>query len=324
MADIQDPKLRHIIESLDAGRAEIKKVIRGQESLIDMMLTALLAGGHALLEGVPGTAKTLSVRTLALTLSCRAKRVQFTPDLMPSDILGTTVFTPGSNEFHLHEGPIFTDLLLADEINRAPAKTQSALLEAMSERHVTIDGQRHLLSPVFTVFATQNPVEFEGTYPLPEAQQDRFLLKIPVDYPDDVSERELLNAIDQGHPPDRLETSGITAVLTVDQLATARDNLAMVRVEPAILEYLMSLVRATRKHESIVLGGGPRASIALLTCSKAWALIHGRDFVTPDDIARLAEPVLAHRITLSADAEVAGTRKMEVLGQIMESLEVPR
>ena len=237
-----------------------------------MMLTALLAGGHALLEGVPGTAKTLSVRTLAMTLSCRAKRVQFTPDLMPSDILGTTVFTPGSNEFHLHEGPIFTDLLLADEINRAPAKTQSALLEAMSERHATIDGQRHLLSPVFTVFATQNPVEFEGTYPLPEAQQDRFLIKIPVDYPDEVAERELLNAIDQGHPPDRLETSGITAVLALQQLTTARDNLAMVRMEPAIMEYLMALVRATRKHEAIVLGGGPRASIALLTCSKAWAL----------------------------------------------------
>ena len=289
-----------------------------------MMLTTLLAGGHALLEGVPGTAKTLSVRTLAMVLACRSKRIQFTPDLMPSDILGTTVFTAGSTEFHLHEGPVFTDLLLADEINRAPAKTQSALLEAMSERHVTIDGQRHLLSPVFTVFATQNPVEFEGTYPLPEAQQDRFLLKIPVDYPDEASERELLNAIDQGHPPDRLETSGISAVLTKEQLSVARDNLTRVRVEPAILEYLMRLVRATRKHESVVLGGGPRAAIALLTCSKAWALIHGRDFVTPDDIARLAGPVLTHRITLSADAEVAGTHKMEVLGQIMESLEVPR
>ena len=288
------------------------------------MLTALLAGGHALLEGVPGTAKTLSVRTLAMTLSCRAKRVQFTPDLMPSDILGTTVFTPGSNEFHLHQGPVFTDMLLADEINRAPAKTQSALLEAMSERHVTIDGQRHLLSPVFTVFATQNPVEFEGTYPLPEAQQDRFLIKIPVDYPDAAAERELLAAIDQGHPPDQLESSGVAAVLTVEQLTAARGNLARVRVEPTILEYLMALVRATRKHESIVLGGGPRASIALLTCGKAWALIHGRDFITPDDIARLAEPVLAHRMTLSADAEVAGTRKTEVLGQILESLEVPR
>ncbi len=313
-----------MIESLEASRAEIKKVVRGQEVFIDLMLTALLAGGHALLEGVPGTAKTLSVRALAMTLSCRSKRIQFTPDLMPSDILGTTVFTPGANEFHLHEGPIFTDLLLADEINRAPAKTQSALLEAMSERHVTIDGQRHLLSPVFTVFATQNPVEFEGTYPLPEAQQDRFLIKISVDYPDEASERELLNAIDQGHPPDQLETSGISAVLTVEQLGAARENLAKVRVEPAIVEYLLKLVRATRKHESVVLGGGPRASIALLTCSKAWALIHGRDFVTPDDIARLAGPVLAHRLTLSADAEVAGTRKMEVLDQIMDSLEVPR
>ena len=324
MADIQDPTLRQIIEALDAGRAEIRKVIRGQESLIDLMLTALLAGGHALLEGVPGTAKTLSVRTLAMTLSCRAKRVQFTPDLMPSDILGTTVFTPGSNEFHLHQGPVFTDMLLADEINRAPAKTQSALLEAMSEQHVTIDGRRHLLSPVFTVFATQNPVEFEGTYPLPEAQQDRFLLKIPVDYPDQVSERDMLGAIDQGHPPDQLERSGISPVLTVEQLAAARTSLAQVRIEPPILDYLLALVRATRKHESIVLGGGPRASIALLICGKAWALIHGRDFVTPDDIVRIAEPVLAHRMTLSADAEVAGVRKSEVLGQIMDSLEVPR
>ncbi len=299
-------------------------MVRGQEAFIDLMLTALLAGGHALLEGVPGTAKTLSVRTLAMTLSCRAKRIQFTPDLMPSDILGTTIFTPGANEFHLHQGPVFTDLLLADEINRAPAKTQSALLEAMSEQHVTIDGQRHLLSTVFTVFATQNPVEFEGTYPLPEAQQDRFLLKIPVDYPDEASERQLLDAIDQGHPPDRLEASGIAPVLTLEQLTAARENLARVRVEPAIVEYLLKLVRATRKHESVVLGAGPRASISLLTCGKAWALIHGRDFVTPDDIARLVGPVLAHRLTLSADAEVAGTRKAEVLDQIMDSLEVPR
>lgn len=324
MVDTPDPNLQPIIQSLQAAKAEIKKVVRGQEAFIDLMLTALLAGGHALLEGVPGTAKTLSVRTLAMTLSCRAKRIQFTPDLMPSDILGTTVFTPGANEFHLHQGPIFTDLLLADEINRAPAKTQSALLEAMSEQHVTIDGQRHLLSPVFTVFATQNPVEFEGTYPLPEAQQDRFLIKIPVDYPDEASERQLLDAIDQGHPPDRLEASGIAPVLTLDQLTAARENLAKVRVEPAIVEYLLKLVRATRKHESVVLGAGPRASISLLTCGKAWALIHGRDFVTPDDIARLVGPVLAHRLTLSADAEVAGTRKAEVLDQIMDSLEVPR
>jgi MoxR-like ATPase len=324
MADIQNAALQQTIEALDAVGKELKKVIRGQEAVLDLMLTAILAGGHALLEGVPGTAKTLSVRTLAMAMSCRAKRVQFTPDLMPSDILGTTVFTQGSNEFHLHQGPIFTDLLLADEINRAPAKTQSALLEAMSEQHVTIDGKRHLLSPVFTVFATQNPVEFEGTYPLPEAQQDRFLLKIPVDYPDQVSERDMLGAIDQGHPPDQLERSGISPVLTVEQLAAARTSLAQVRIEPPILDYLLALVRATRKHESIVLGGGPRASIALLICGKAWALIHGRDFVTPDDIVRIAEPVLAHRMTLSADAEVAGVRKSEVLGQIMDSLEVPR
>ncbi len=324
MTEIQESSLKASIELLSLARTEIKKAICGQQTLLDMMLTVLLAGGHGLLEGVPGTAKTLSVRALAMTLSCRAKRVQFTPDLMPSDIVGTTVLTPGSSEFKLHPGPVFTDLLIADEINRAPAKTQSSLLEAMSERHVTIDGNRHLLSQVFTVFATQNPVEFEGTYPLPEAQQDRFLMKIPVDYPDETAERDMLAAIDRGHPPDRLESSGIQPVMSLDQLLSARDSLSKVRADAAIIDYILKLIRATRKHELVVLGAGPRASIAMLTCAKAWALIQGRDFITPDDVARLVEPVLAHRVTLSADAEVAGTRKSEVFSQIMDSLEVPR
>ncbi len=324
MSDIQNPDLLWTIDTFTQVRAQLRTVIRGQEDALDSMLAALLAGGHALLEGVPGTAKTLAVRTMALTLACRTKRIAFTPDLMPSDITGTTILTPGDRDFHLHEGPVFTDLLLADEINRAPAKTQSALLEAMSERHVTIDGNRHPLSPVFTVFATQNPVEFEGTYPLPEAQQDRFLLKIPLEYPGEEAERFILERTNEGKPLDNLEAAELKPLLDIPGLQRAQKALAQVRVDPPVMKYMLDIVRATRRHDAILLGGGPRASIALLVCAKAWALLRGRDFVSPDDVVRLAEPVLGHRVTLSADAEVSGARKSEVLGQIMEKLEVPR
>ncbi len=324
MSDIQNPELIWAIETLAAVRAQVSAVVRGQENALDSMLTALLAGGHALLEGVPGTAKTLAVRTMAMTLACRTKRIAFTPDLMPSDITGTTILTPGDRDFHLHQGPVFTDLLLADEINRAPAKTQSSLLEAMAEKHVTIDGMRHLLSPVFTVFATQNPVEFEGTYPLPEAQQDRFLLKITLDYPSEEAETFILQRSHAGQPLDNLELANLKPLLDVNGLLRAQAALALVRVDPPIIKYILDIVRATRRHEAILLGGGPRACIALLLCAKAWALIHDRDFASPDDVVRLAEAVLSHRLTLSADAEVAGASKSEVLTRILETIEVPR
>ncbi len=312
------------IEGIRGIRQRMAEIIRGQADVIDLMLTVLLARGHGLLEGVPGTAKTLSVRVMAMLLSSRFKRVQFTPDLMPSDILGTTIFTPGTNEFHLHRGPIFTDLLLADEINRSPAKTQAALLEAMAERHATIDGVRHLLSPVFTVFATQNPVEFEGTYPLPEAQQDRFLMKIRVGYPPVEAEGEILKAVHDGHPPDQLDVGNISPLLDIDGVIGLQRVVDRVRVEPGIMAYILRIVRSTRDHESIQLGGGPRASIAVLTSAKAWALVQGRDFVTPDDVLRVLNPVLEHRMMLTADAEISGTDKTAVLADLVSKQEIPR
>jgi len=305
-------------------RQEIGKVVLGQDHMLEQMTVALLCGGHALLEGVPGTAKTLAVRALAATLNCTAKRIQFTPDLMPSDIIGTQVFSMNTNRFELYRGPIFTELLLADEINRAPAKTQTALLEAMSERHATIDGVRHELSPMFTVFATQNPIEFEGTYPLPEAQQDRFLLKIKIDYPDQATELAVLNAVDRGDPPDRLTPGTLRHTLGPEQVMAARDALARVRVEPGVLAYILNIVRATRQHDSVLVGAGPRGSIYLLLASKARALIHSRDYLTPDDVVAMVDPVLAHRMTLSADAEISGTTCGDVLGSILDQQDVPR
>ncbi len=287
-------------------------------------MITLLCGSHALLEGVPGVAKTLMVRTLAMGLSARAKRIQFTPDLMPSDVVGTNVFNVNTSQFTFHHGPIFTDLLLADEINRAPAKTQSALLEAMSERSATVDGVRHELSPVFTVFATQNPIEFEGTYPLPEAQQDRFLLKIKVDYPQADAERSLLEAVHRGDPPDRLVAGKITPVLTVEQLREMQRALCQVRVEPPIIEYILKIIRATRDTESILVGAGPRGGIFLLQAAKALALFKGRDFLTPDDVVAMVTPVLAHRITLTAESEISGATREETLQAVLGKIEVPR
>ncbi|MFP4055245.1 MAG: AAA family ATPase [Candidatus Brocadiia bacterium] len=318
------PALEEVAESLQRLRGELTKVIIGQDQVLDHMVLALLCGGHALLEGVPGTAKTLAVRTLATALSCQSKRIQFTPDIMPSDIVGTNVFSLATNTFELRKGPLFTDLLLGDEINRAPAKTQSALLEGMSERHATIDGVRHPLSPIFTVYATQNPVEYEGTYPLPEAQQDRFLLKIKIDYPAQDAERAILDAFDRGEPPDVLALGAVQPVFTVESVLAARAALAQVRIESGVTDYILSIVRATRDHESILVGAGPRGSIYLLLTAKGRALLEGRDFVTPDDVVALADPVLGHRITLTADAEIQGTTTGEVLQSILDRIEVPR
>ena len=324
MNQAHDSQLKATQQQLDEVASEIRKVVLGQDRVLQQMMITLLCGGHALLEGVPGTAKTLAVRALAMTLSCQTKRIQFTPDLMPSDIVGTNVFDLSKNQFELHRGPIFTDLLLADEINRAPAKTQAALLECMSERQTTIDGVRHELSGVFTVFATQNPVEFEGTYPLPEAQQDRFLVKIKVDYPDLESELAVLEAVDQGNPPDRLSSASLRTVLSPEQLLAARELLSTVRIEEQVRRYVLNIVRATRQHDSILLGAGPRGSIFLMVASKARALLEGRDYVTPDDIVAMANPVLGHRITLTADSEISGTTAEEVLQSIFDATDVPR
>jgi MoxR-like ATPase len=310
--------------ALGVLRSELSKVVLGQEAVVEQVLITLLCGGHALLEGVPGVAKTLTIRALAAALDCRVKRVQFTPDLMPSDIIGTNVFDLSKNEFRLHPGPIFTDLLLADEINRAPAKTQAALLEAMGEAHATIDGVRHELSPIFTVFATQNPIEFEGTYSLPEAQQDRFLLKIAVPYPSRQAERDVLEMVHAGNPPDRLNGNTIASVLTTDDLRAIRAALPTIRAEAGVIDYLVNIVRATREHESVLVGASPRGSIALLNTAKARALLNGRDFITPDDVVAMMNPVLGHRMTLTAEAEIAGDTRAEVLRAIQDKIEVPR
>ncbi len=324
MSQITGPDLNIVRDRLVEVRNQICQVVLGQEAMLEQMMIALLCGGHALVEGVPGTAKTLSVRVLARVLSCKWKRIQFTPDLMPSDIVGTNVFDMSNNSFSLRQGPIFTDLLLADEINRAPAKTQSALLEAMSERHSTIDGTRYELSEIFTVFATQNPIEFEGTYPLPEAQQDRFLLKIKVGYPDEQAELSILQAYDSGKPLDHPETGQLRPVINVDELLAARNALSSVKIEPGVLRYILSIVRETRNHDSVLVGASPRGSISLLLASKGRTLLHGRDFVTPDDVVAMTEPVLGHRITLAADAEISGSTTSEVLQSILDKIEVPR
>ncbi|MEM7624133.1 MAG: MoxR family ATPase [Planctomycetota bacterium] len=319
------PSLRRAaIGHLKALRDGIGRVVLGQPRVIEQSLITLLCGGHALLEGVPGTAKTLMVRTLASLIDCRAKRVQFTPDLMPADIIGTNIFNLQTRAFEMRQGPIFTDFLIADEINRTPAKTQSALLEAMSESHATIDGVRHELSPVFTVFATQNPVEFEGTYPLPEAQQDRFLMKIKLDYPPEEAERAVMQALDAATPPEAILLEEIKPVMTVADIIGVRRLLTGVRVEPGVLDYVLKIVRSTRGHDLLLMGAGPRGSMSLLQAAKGQALLRGRDFVSPDDVVAMVDPVLGHRVVLSAEAEVSGERTSGVLQSILDRIEVPR
>jgi MoxR-like ATPase len=301
------------------------KVIIGQKGVVDQALIVILTGSHALLEGVPGVAKTLLVRTLARVLGCPFSRVQFTPDLMPSDITGINVFNLQKNEFTLVKGPVFTTFLLADEINRAPAKTQSALLQAMQERRVTIDGETHALSPHFTVFATQNPIEYEGTYPLPEAQKDRFMFKVAMDYPDPEEESRLARGTLSSVPPEALLDQGaVQPVLTEGELAGFQEALRLVTVKEELCDYAVKIVRATRSHEGLLVGAGPRATQALLLSARAHALLKGRDFMTPDDVKAMAPPVLEHRLILRPEFEIEELTVREVLQRILETIAVPR
>lgn len=317
--------IEQLHEVLQRTRAEIGKVIIGQGAVIDHTLVTIFAGQHALIEGVPGVAKTLLVRTLAKVLGCDFGRIQFTPDLMPTDIIGTNVFNMKENEFKLVKGPIFTTFLLADEINRAPAKTQSALLQAMQERHVTIDRETYGLPENFSVFATQNPIEYEGTYPLPEAQKDRFLLKIRMDCPEEEDELSLAARSLSASAPERvLHDERVAPVLTADALIQCRQAMETVAVREEIIRYAVSIVRKTRGYSSILVGAGPRATQALLLASRANAALSGRDFVSPDDIKYLATPVLAHRLVLRPEFEIEGLTVEEVIQELLTTVTVPR
>jgi MoxR-like ATPase len=304
-------------------RAEIGKIIVGQQAMIDLLLTALLADGHVLIEGVPGVAKTLTAKLLARTVSVEFSRIQFTPDLMPSDVLGTSIFNPRQSEFEFKPGPIFSNLVLIDEINRAPAKTQAALFEVMEERQITNGGVTYPMPAPFLVLATQNPIEQEGTYRLPEAQLDRFLFKIVVGYPTLEQEADIL----RGHHERRSTlppTEAIQPVLSAEQVAGLREKVRQVRIEDHILDYIAQLTHETRQSKSLYLGASPRASVALLNASKSLAALRGRDFVTPEDVQELAPAVLRHRLILTPEKEMEGTTTDQVIGQLLQKIEVPR
>ncbi len=317
--------LESLKETLSKIREEVGKVIIGQEEVVDLALVTIFSRSHALIEGVPGIAKTLLIRTLAKTMDCASQRIQFTPDLMPADITGTNVYNMHENDFKLLKGPVFTNFLLADEINRAPAKTQSALLQCMQERVVTIDRESHILSKSFTVFATQNPIEYEGTYPLPEAQKDRFLLKIDMGYPVEEDERKLARMmLDDDAPEKRLDAGEIKQVLSFDALPELQAAFGMVKIKEELVDYIIKIVRLTRTHSSVLVGAGPRATQALVLSSRVYAALQGRDFVTPDDIKFLSSPVLSHRLALRPEYEIEGLTVPEVIQQMLQEAPVPR
>ena len=310
--------------ALLALRSEVAKVVIGQDAAVSGLVVALLCQGHALLEGVPGVAKTLLVRTLARTLELETKRVQFTPDLMPSDITGSLVFDARNSDFTFRAGPVFTNILLADEINRTPPKTQAALLEAMEERQVTVEGQARPLPAPFLVVATQNPVEYEGTYPLPEAQLDRFLLKLTLPLPPREDEVRVLGLHNGGFDPRDLDAAGVRPVAGPRQLFAARAAVGAVRVQPELLAYIVDIARATRVAPSLSLGVSPRGATALLATTKAWAWLSGRTYCTPDDVKALARPALRHRIALRPEAELEGVTPDSVLDSLLATVPVPR
>jgi MoxR-like ATPase len=309
-------------DSFDRLRQALNSNVVGQELVVDQLLTALLADGHVLLEGVPGTAKTMLVKTLAGLVGAEFGRIQLTPDMLPSDILGTNVYDLNSRTFTLRKGPIFTGMLLADEINRTPPKTQSALLEAMEERQVTLDGQTQKLPELFMVVATQNPIEFEGTYPLPEAQLDRFMMKIVIGYPQGDAEKQMLRNWQSGHYS--RHASPIAPVCSEDEIITCRKLLSSIKVEESVMDYLIELVHKSRSISDLQLGASPRAALAWLSAAKAHAATEGRDFVTPDNIKFIAEPVLRHRLLLTAEAELDGVTITQVIANLLRQVPVPR
>jgi MoxR-like ATPase len=311
-------------DALIALRTEVAKAVVGQDAAVSGLVVALLCEGHVLLEGVPGVAKTLLVRTISRTLDLDSKRVQFTPDLMPSDITGSLVFDSRSSDFDFRAGPVFTNVLLADEINRTPPKTQAALLEAMEERQVTVEGEPRPLPNPFMVVATQNPVEYEGTYPLPEAQLDRFLLKLTLPVPPREDELRVLALHHSGFDPRNLDAAGVRAVTGASGLAAARAAVAAVRVQPEMLGYIVDIARATRVAPSLSLGVSPRGATALLAAAKAWAWLSGRDYCTPDDVKALARPALRHRVALRPEAELEGVTADSVLDSVLATVAVPR
>lgn len=309
-------------ERIQTIRDRIGSVIVGQQQAVELILTAMLADGHVLLEGVPGVAKTLTARLIARLVDARFNRIQFTPDLMPSDVLGTTVFDVKTSEFSFRSGPVFADIVLVDEINRAPAKTQAALFEAMEERQVTIDGTTYSMGPVYTIIATQNPVEQEGTYKLPEAQLDRFMMKITIDYPTAEQEEQILLRHQANARLTKLDD--IQPVISQDELLRMRAMLRGVLVEQSLVRYIVAIVQQTRQSRAVFLGASPRAAVAMLQASKAFALLQGRDFVTPDDIKAVTPSILQHRIMLNAEAEMQGFTARSVAETLIDKVEVPK
>jgi len=318
----QRTDLTALNEAVMAIRQQIKKIIVGQDEMVRLIITALLADGHVLLEGVPGVAKTLTAKLTARSMNVQFSRIQFTPDLMPSDVLGTPVFNPREGTFDFKRGPIFSNVVLIDEINRAPAKTQSALFEVMEERQITIDGKTYLMQPPFMVIATQNPIEQEGTYRLPEAQLDRFLFKILVPYPTEQEELEMLIQFHQMGNENAVNT--VQPVLQAEQIAAIRSQVKSIIIDERLLQFIARLIHHTRNHRSIYLGASPRASLAIMNASKAMAATNGRDFVTPEDILEVVPPVLRHRIILSPDKEMEGVTEDAVIKQIIQAMDIPR
>jgi MoxR-like ATPase len=314
--------LSEIKSAVEKLKKSVGQIIVGQQQMLELLIAGLLADGHVLIEGVPGVAKTLIAKLLAKSIDADFSRIQFTPDLMPSDVLGTSVFHPQKASFEFKKGPIFGNIILIDEINRAPAKTQAALFEAMEERQITFDGNTYTLSAPFMVMATQNPIEQEGTYRLPEAQLDRFLFKIEVGYPTKEEETQILKTLHKGNRSTEIEN--IESVLTIDQILAARKIIREIHVEDKLLDFVASIVHETRNNKSIYLGASPRASLAIIASAKAIAAINGRDFVTPDDIVFVSIPVLRHRIMLTPDREMEGITTDEVIKQIIHKTEVPR
>jgi MoxR-like ATPase len=318
----QRTDLADLQQAVDELKAEIGKVIVGQEAMIELLLAGILADGHILIEGVPGVAKTLTAKLLSKVISVGFSRIQFTPDLMPSDVIGTSVFNPRESSFQFKQGPIFSNIILIDEINRAPAKTQSALFEVMEERQITVDGQTFLLNPPFMVVATQNPIEQEGTYHLPEAQLDRFLFKINVQYPNAEQEFRIVANHHQLRGDVRIQT--VSSVLTAERVGELRERVRGIHVEEKLIQFITTIVGATRNHKSIYLGASPRASIGILNGSKAIAAMRGRDFITPEDIVYIAPAVLRHRLVLTPEKEMEGASADDVIDEIIRSIEVPR